>query len=348
MRRPRGVALVSVLLIVAVVTTLAYRMASRHSFSLAQSRLTLDGSQARQYALGGEQFARGVLQADWEDAQTRDKDTLLERWAGAEPDDDATGSAAKASDKPSPRDFAIEDGDIQIHIADLTARFNLNAVAGPDSAPNVVRMKRLLTHLELNPDAADAWRDYLDEDQEVQDFGAEDADFLLRTPPRRTADQRAYHVSEFMMVASLTAEEFARLRPFVTVLPVFDSPVNVNTATDVVIGSLAPNFTPDEAQEMFASPRDFGDVETVIATYAPLGASADALSVSSEFFRIQVRAEVGDARSELTSLVHRDRVNGTLTLLSRSFGERFEAPAMAVEDPQSALDSTAGGFHAET
>lgn len=334
MNRPGGVALVSVLLIVAVATTLAYRMATRHSLTLAQSRLTLDSSQARQYALSGEQFARGVLHADWEDTQTRNKDTLEEPWAGIEPDDTAPRSTAssKAKDQPSPGDFSVEGGAVEIRITDLTGRFNLNAVAGADSAKNLALMKRLLMQLSLEPNVADAWRDYIDADQEVQGFGAEDADLLLRNPPRRTANQRAYHVSELLVATSLTGEEFARLRPYVAVLPRLDSRINVNTATDVVIGSLAPNFTPVEAQAMLAKTREFDDVETVIASYAPLGASADALSVGSEFFRIQVRAEVADSRSELTSLVHRDAESGALTLLARSFGERFEERPAAVED----------------
>ena len=66
-RRSTGVALLSVLLIVSVATTLAHHMMSRHTLSVAYTGVALNGSQARQYALGGEEYARQLLYTDWEE-----------------------------------------------------------------------------------------------------------------------------------------------------------------------------------------------------------------------------------------------------------------------------------------
>ena len=306
---PRGLALVSALLIVAVTTALAYEIANRHAFGVAVSRQTLAGSQAREYALGGEQYARQLLYADWEDEGTRSKDTLLEDWSTTEA-------------------FEVDDGGIEIRVVDLSSRFNLNSVIGAEGPQNTARLKRLFTHLELDPGTVDAWVDWIDADQEVQPYGAEDADYLLREPPHRAADQRAADRSELRLAVPFDSRaEYARLEPHVAVLPTDRLAININTVTEAVLASLAPNFPAADAQLLVEQVRDFDDVERIVARYAPLGESAAALGVGSEFFQVQVRATVSDTRSELTSILHRDREDGTLSVVSRTFGRRFESPA---------------------
>ena len=302
----RGLALVSVLLIVAVTAALAYEIANRHAFGVAVSRHTLAASQAREYALGGEQYARQLLHEDWEDETARDKDTLLEHWSTTEP-------------------FDVDDGSIELRIVDLSSRFNLNSVVGSNGAQNAERLKRLFEYSELDPTTVDAWVDWVDADDEVQPYGAEDSDHLLRDPPYRTANQSAADASEIRLALLFESnDEYARVKPHVTVLPFGELAINVNTVTDVVLASMAPNFAVADAQLFADQVRDFDKIEDVIATYAPLGASAGVLKVGSSFFRVQVRAVVGDTRWELTSVLHRSPEDGELTLLSRSFGERFE------------------------
>ena len=339
-RRAAGIALLSVLLIVAVATALAYRVATRHALSLAHTRQTLEGSLARQYAFGGEEYARQLLYEDWEDEDRRSKDTFLEAWAGIVPEEKDTapwGRVGQAEHEPSASRtrapvgrsqafvFEVDSGNLAIRIDDLSARFNLNAVAGPDGAQNLARLKRLLTGLGIDPNAADVWRDWIDADQDVQGFGAEDADALLREPPRRTSNQRAIDASEFAVATRLDAAQFALLRLHVAALPMNALRVNVNTATAAVLSALAPNFESIEAQSLLEGERDFDDVESVVATYATLGESVAVLAVGSEFFRVQVRAEIADSRAELTSMIHRNSNSGALTVLARSFGSRFES-----------------------
>lgn len=304
----RGVALVSVLLIVAVTTALAYEIANRHAFGVAVSRQVLSGSQAREYALGGEQYARQLLYADWEDEKTRSKDTLLEDWS----------STTEA--------FEVDDGGIEMRIVDLSSRFNLNSVSGAEGPQNAARLRRLFTQLGLDANYVDAWIDWIDPDQEVQPYGAEDADYLLRDPPHRAANQPAVDMSELRLAVPFESrDEYDRLQPHVTVLPVDRLTININTVTEAVLASLAPNFPAADAQLLVEQVRDYDDVEGVIASHAPLGESAAALRVGSRFFEVQVRAHHGETRSELTSVLHRNPESGELTLLSRNFGRRVES-----------------------
>lgn len=358
--RQRGLALIGALLVVSVATALGYEIVVRHTLSIAQSRQTLDGAQARQYAFGGEAYARQLLYADWEDEETRVNDTLLEPWAtsGQQNDEDDPeteehpqdlagetlwGQERDAEDPPSPQDaavFEVAGGSLEVRIEDLSGRFNLNAVRGEESAENVARLGRLLTHLGLDPNAADAWRDWTDADQEVSGYGAEDNDYLLRDPPQRAANQRSYHASELIVAASLSAPQYAMLRPHVAVLPIVEQRINVNTANAEVLGALAPNFPVADAQILAGELRDYETTAEVIEAYAPLGASPDTLTVTSEYFRVQARAIFGDAQTELTSMLHRNAETGALTLLSRSFGEPFEAVYDVQKDDEEDLPET--------
>ncbi|MCY3814099.1 MAG: type II secretion system minor pseudopilin GspK [Gammaproteobacteria bacterium] len=316
-RRQRGVALVSVLLVVAIATALAYAMVDRQGFTIAHSQQTLAGSQARQFALGGEQYARQILHSDWEDEETREIDTLLEEWS-------APGEA-----------FEVRGGALEIRIQDLERRFNLNAVAGDrEGAQNTARLKRLLTALQIDANLADRWVDWVDADQDVTALGSEDVAHLMGDPPRRAANQRAAHVSEFVVATGLDAQAFERLRPHITVLPIDDLHVNVNTANEIVLGTLAPNFTTSRALGLVEQEREIARVEDITGTHPELGEAVAVLTVQSAFFRVQARAEVDGARSELTSLLHRHPETGALTLLWRSYGERFEALAWHEHEPE--------------
>ena len=306
--RNHGVALVSVLLIVAVVSALAYHLMTHHSLTLAASRQLFEQAQLREYALGGEIFARQMLYEDWEQESSRPIDTFLEKWS-------------KPFNPPQ-----IEDGKVEIRVTDLAGRFNLNSVVGGGGLENHARLKRLYRALNIDPSLADRWLDWIDDDSEVTGLGLEDGDYLLYDVPYRTANQPAAHLSEVALAAGLSREEFARFRSHVTVLPPLRLGVNVNTATSSVLESLGPNFGPSEAQSLVQSEREYEDIESFTADYAALGDSAGVLAVRSDYFEISVRVEWFESRVVLTTVVYRDPSSGQLSVLSRDFGQKFSMP----------------------
>ena len=306
--RNHGVALVSVLLIVAVVSALAYHLMTHHSLTLAASRQLFEQAQLREYALGGEIFARQMLYEDWEQESSRPIDTFLEKWS-------------KPFNPPQ-----IEDGEVEVRVTDLAGRFNLNSVVGGGGLENHARLKRLYRALNIDPSLADRWLDWIDDDLEVTGLGLEDGDYLLYDVPYRTANQPAAHLSEVALAAGLSREEFARFRSHVTVLPPLRLGVNVNTATSSVLESLGPNFGPSEAQSLVQSEREYEDIESFTADYAALGDSAGVLAVRSDYFEISVRVERFESRVVLTTVVYRDPSSGQLSVLSRDFGQKFSMP----------------------
>src|SRR6185436_10907572 len=80
-RNQRGVALISILLVVALVTALMYHMMTQQSFVVAQTRQVIRADQSLAYALGAEAYARQILFDDWNRPESRLLDTLSEPWA---------------------------------------------------------------------------------------------------------------------------------------------------------------------------------------------------------------------------------------------------------------------------
>jgi general secretion pathway protein K len=319
-RRQSGVALISILLIVALVTALLYHLIERQALVVAQTRQMVRADQSLAYALGAESYARQILFEDWNQAPSRALDTLTETWAiPAAP-------------------FEIDAGTLELSIEDLNRRFNLNSLAGQDATRNLQRLKTLLGSLGLDPAVADAWKDWVDSDSDGSGFGAEDAAYLMATPPFRTANQLAGSTSEVALLDLLDPDQLARLLPNVAVLPTTALRINVNTAGAPTLEALAPQLTPARAESLVESDRRYEDANVLVAEIPELSAGVDAMAVVSEYFEIHARAEIDGFRTELTSVIHRNPNTGRMTLLSRDFGKRLpsmveaEAEANAEDD----------------
>lgn len=107
-QRQRGVALLMVLLILALMMVLASAMTERTARLYQQTATTLDSLQAKWYALGAETMAAALLQRDALDSPNQTH--LAQNWA------------------QEGRRFTVNDGEINATITDGQACFNLNAI----------------------------------------------------------------------------------------------------------------------------------------------------------------------------------------------------------------------------
>ncbi|MAL93237.1 MAG: general secretion pathway protein GspK, partial [Pseudomonas sp.] len=107
MSRQRGVALITVLLVVAIVTVVSGAMVARQQLSIRATSNQLQARQAWHYALGGEALAQAILARDLKGGEPGAAaiDHLLEPWA-----------------QPLPA-FEIDQGEILVRIEDLAGRF---------------------------------------------------------------------------------------------------------------------------------------------------------------------------------------------------------------------------------
>ncbi len=298
--KQRGVALITALLVVALVTVLSVAWMTRQTLMIRRTANLLHHDQAYFYALGGEAWAQLLLQRD-----DLTVDNLKETWATRLPV------------------MPIEGGSLQGELTDLQGRFNLNNLVtetGEVSQANVARLERLLWALELSPILAQAVVDWIDNDATPQlPSGAEDNFYLGKTPSYRAANRLMVDISELRAIANFTPEIFEKIRPYVCALPK-KTLLNVNTASAPLLRSIAPEMTQTDAEaliatrekEPFTSVQNFAQHEALVGRRVEM----DSLSVNSHYFLYLGEAVIDRGRARLQTVLYRE--GNQVTISARS------------------------------
>lgn len=323
MRRQHGVALVTVLLVVSIVTVICAGLIARQQLAIRASGNQLSSQQARQYAAGGEALGLAVLQRDLKAPGSdplKPVDHPLEAWA-----------------KPLPA-FPIEQGELSVRIEDLAGRFNLNSLVqdGKVDKVSVDRFRRLLLRLKIEKPYAERLIDWLDKDQEpTGEYGAEDNQYLLTQPAYRTAGHEMQDASEIRLLMDMTEDDYRLLRPYIAALPA-KVPLNVNTASAVVLSSLADSLDIAAAQSLLSGRgrEGYKDIRAFLdqPAMAGTGVREAGLTVGSSYFQVRSEVHLGERREILLSTLQRD-AKGGVWVLRRSLGQPGYEP-VAVADKQ--------------
>jgi general secretion pathway protein K len=306
-RAQRGVALITAVLMVALATILAVNVAFRGMLDQRRAATIFASDQAFQIALGAEAWAADFLRQDKQETQT---DHLGENWA-----------------RPLPP-LPVDGGSVAGRLEDMQGRFNLNNLLFPDGTVNaeaVKQLERILATLDIEPGWATAMADWIDADTNPGfPDGAEDSVYTGQQPPYLAANMPITRASEIMALPEFGAERYAKLKPFVTALPV-GTPLNVCTASGVVLDSLSEN-----AREFGLNPDDlanrrkdacFPTLEDLKGSLgaAPFDKLKNSLTESSGFFRATVWVTIGTTDFTLYSLLARGD-GGSVRPYLRSFG----------------------------
>lgn len=305
--RLRGVALITAMLITALVGTVAAGLSWDNALDVRRTMVMLYRDQAIQVAVGSEGWVKGILQ---DDKINSPSDHLGEIWASDIP--------------PLPIDSEAVQGQIFGKIEDLQGRFNINNLIDADGnvdQPSYEQFERLLAALGLDPRFAGITVDWLDADQiETIPFGAEDPLYTGLTPAYRTANQRLTGVTELAALDGMDRETFLILLPHVTALPE-RTPVNVNTATVPVLQSLGPNISAGDAEGL-VSLREEGGFVDFAGVFAPLvdPGLQQWISESTGYFQLKAVVQIDTVRISLFTVLHRDANGTNVTPILRSLG----------------------------
>ncbi|MBU0902251.1 MAG: type II secretion system minor pseudopilin GspK [Gammaproteobacteria bacterium] len=320
MSQQRGMALITVLLVVAVVTVVSAGIIARQQLSIRSSANQLHVRQAWHYALGGETLAKAILQRDLREGDPRAPvDYPGEAWA-----------------KPR-APFALEEGGaLRVQISDLSGRFNLNSMLrqGQPNAAAVAQFRRLLLGLQIEAPYAERLLDWLDaDDQPSGGYGAEDNQYLLAQPAYRAGNRELTDVSELRLLLEMSEADYQRLQPYVSTLPA-NTPLNVNTASARVLASLAEGLSLSRAQGLVAARGGEGyrDVPRFLAQLNGLQVQSQALAVGSEYFQVLSEVSVGERRQVLRSTLQRAS-DARVYVLARDLGQGG-MPLVPVEEVQ--------------
>lgn len=247
--RERGAALLSVLLLVAVMAVLAAVMLDRLGLATRLAGNAQGLMRARLVATSAESAILARVQA----------------LVAAQGDRTVDPAGLLSRDFP----LAVAGAAVTVRLDDAGNCFNVNSLVERDIDGNLTlrqaalaQLRALMAQLGVERSAAirvsDAMADWIDSDSRPQVNGAEDEAYRSRPVPYRTANRLVVDVSELRSVQGMTAPLYQRLRPWLCALPAPElSPIQLNTLrTDQapLLVMLAPDaITPARARAAIAA-----------------------------------------------------------------------------------------------
>lgn len=326
-RHEEGAALLSVLLLVAVMSVLAATLLERVSLATSLAANGAANAQARAFARAAEAIA-SVQIADLI-ARDQSQTTLSGGWQGA------------------PRALPVPGGTGTARVVDGGNCFNLNSVVtempGPTAdtvlTANPAAVQQLVTlAVSVGIGPGDATRiaaglaDWVDTDNVPAPLGGEDAAYAGRDPAMLPANRFVSDISELRVISGMNPDIYARLKPWICALPVAGlSPINVNTLTSAQAPLLAMLFDgrlPTEVARSviaqrpadgYGSPVRFWETNAVLGALEPNPAVRAQPQVKSRWFRMEVQLELAGAELRETALF--DAETSPVKLVRRSWGE---------------------------
>lgn len=277
--RQRGIAIITALLVVAMVAALAMTLAARTGLWLNQVQNRQDFVSAQVMARGAIDLARLTLR---DDARKNQVDHLQEAWA-----------------IPIPA-INAEAGKVGGRIMDVQGLFNLANLLknGQLDQESIAGLKRLFPLLGVDAKLADRLQDYLQQALERQGE-AEVAPFFPFVD-----------LSELMDVPGFDAVVIDRLKTALVVLPK-PSSVNVNFVSPEVLVALMPGLSMSDAGSVISA-RSGTHFATVNAFAAALpdtmsGTLGRGLySVTSQYFLAEIDTWFGRVHMRHQALLARD------------------------------------------
>lgn len=311
-KRQRGAAILTAMLTVVLVATLASAMLWQQWRGVEVEAAQRTRVQSAWVLVGALDWARLILR---EDARQGGADHLAEPWAvPLAPARLSTFLAAERGQALVTDDTdTAQEAFLSGQIADLQARLNVTNLIdnGKLHAPSLAAWRRLFEHLNL-PNA------------ELQAF----TQALLRAqatsaaPPAAAANARqplTPKASDDLLWLGLSERSLQVLQPFITLLPV-PTPVNLNTAPPEVLLASVPGLDMASAQALVLA-RARRHMDTLadagqLLDDPQIQLEATAHGVASRFFEITGRLRLGEATVQEMSVLQRDGMQ--VKVLSRN------------------------------
>lgn len=330
--KQKGVALITVMLIVALCAVIASQMTARLQIQMQRSANIAFNQQAYWYAMGAEAFTKRVLITAFKTDE--DVTHLGQVWAQGE------------------TTYPVDFGEISGEVTDLQSCLNLNALRAPlnnqtsgsgsrrnnsTKVPARLAFEALLTNLQLDDvsqfeaeSMADALTDWLDENSSISSAGgAEDNDYSSREFPYLAANNYLASVNELRLVEHFTPKIIEAIKPYVCVIPMSDKHlININTLSSEHAELLKAllDSTLDEAQDILSARPDDG-FETKgefynlpeVVKLKNFNDKKDQFVVDSEYFTLKASASFNDSFFAMKSVMKVTN-NKYIDVMSRTVG----------------------------
>ena len=305
-----GIALLTILVMVALATILAATIAKRQTNTAENTGYLMRQDQSLLYAKSAEAFFSELLIQDSDNGGNIDH--LQENWA-----------------KPMPA-FPVEDGFISGRLLDESGKFNLNNLLKADgSVDDSARrwFEKLLQRVGLPAELSQAVIDWQDANDETTGaMGAESNYYQGLDPSYLASNTRFHQVEELKLVRGFEGKNYDLIAPYVTALPEATK-INMNTAAPLLLASIDPKLDVKTLeQELKAKQAElayFNSVEDLWKLNAFSGIepqnktdAAAWLDSKSNYFTAQIEVVLSERKRQFSSAMMRK--DKQVTVYSRS------------------------------
>jgi len=303
MKQQQGIALITILVMVALATILAATIAKRQANTAENTAYLMRQNQSLLYAKSAEAFFSELLVDDANNAGAVDH--LQENWA-----------------KPMPA-FPVEDGFVSGTLQDESGKFNLNSLVNDEGVPNPqakLWFEKLLLRVGLPEKLSEAVIDWQDADDEISGtMGAENSYYQGLPQGYLAANSKFHNVEELKLVRGFEDQKYLQIVDYVSALPASDSKVNVNTAPAMLLASLDPKLDINAVEQALkkrqANLEHFSNINDLWATEPFKQVNSDVqsqvnplLGVQSNYFKAKIEVLLSERKRQFSSdLVRKDK-----------------------------------------
>ncbi|HHN9985573.1 TPA: type II secretion system minor pseudopilin GspK [Escherichia coli] len=301
----RGMALVMVLLLLAVMASVCVSLSHRVPSQTEKMRSLQDYQQATWNAVSAESLALSILN---ENLKNEAYVHPAQSWASG------------------PHVFPLPQGKIAVTLRDAQACFNLNVFAGTteERRPSAVQhLTTLISRLDIPvrqaERIAESLRTFIGGYREEQmPSGHAESEYLTRPVPFWPANQPLTDISEIRVVQGMDAGLYQKLKPLVCALPENRLQININTldvAQSVIPEALfAPGLSPVQARALLQHRPGKGwrSVGEFLASPYLKKVDEDTrkqvgelLTVNSNYFRLRTDVTVNETELTMNALIAR-------------------------------------------
>ena len=302
-KQQQGIALITILVMVALATILAATIAKRQANTAENTAYLMRQNQSLLYAKSAEAFFSELLVDDANNAGA--VDYLQENWA-----------------KPMPA-FPVEDGFVSGTLQDESGKFNLNSLVNAEGVANPqakLWFEQLLLRVGLSEKLSEAVIDWQDANDETSGtMGAENGYYQGLPQSYLAANAKFHSVEELKLVRGFEDQKYLQIVDYVSALPTSDSKVNVNTAPAMLLASLDPKLdikaVEQALQKRQANLEHFSNINDLWATEPFKQVNPDVqsqvnalLGVQSNYFKAKIEVLLSERKRQFSSdLVRKDK-----------------------------------------
>ncbi len=326
-KKNAGAALIVVLLILAVMVSIAATMTERLFVNYTRAENRISHQQAYWYSIGIEALAKYGIQQSYEDSDTIN---TSQPWA--------------LKEQVFPLDYGTASG----KITDKQACFNINVLGkekqqvNSTSKPYLVAVfQRMLEELEIENYQAEVITDstweFLDKNTTSStNYGVEDSFYEALHPAYITPNGMISDSTELRAVHQMDSGVMEKIGPVVCALPWDDWRLNVNTINEagsvILVAMFSPLLSASDASSLienrpydgWASVDDFLAERQIATIDATIKDKANGyLTTDSHYFELDAQVMVNESRVRIRSLLF-SKDKKDVSVIRRRFGGVIE------------------------